>query len=119
VLPDPTDNGNNIDLNDLINTPGWKHAGARTTNDDGWILGAGVPRDDAALHAYLLIPEPSTLELLGLLCAPLPARRVWKVIEGSPNATHNRYHNSPRDALRVPNGGDAGAGGARKRQRPT
>ena len=66
TLFDPTGNGNNIDLNTLIDpASGWELETANCINDSGWIVGVGI-NPDGQEHAFLLIPEPATLLLLGL-----------------------------------------------------
>jgi uncharacterized membrane protein len=64
-LYDITGAGNNIDLNTLIDPSlGWTLTGAFSINDNGWIVGQSV-NADGEIHAYLLVPEPGTLLLLG------------------------------------------------------
>jgi probable HAF family extracellular repeat protein len=66
TLFDPTGNGNNIDLNNLISPSlGWELREASCINDNGWIVGYGI-NSDGYEHAFLLTPEPSTLFLLSL-----------------------------------------------------
>lgn len=61
---DPT-GWNNIDLNTLVDLPdGWVLRQANDINDDGWIVGTATD-DLGYTHAYLLIPEPATMTLLG------------------------------------------------------
>jgi hypothetical protein len=65
-LFDPTGSGNNIDLNTLIDPGlGWTLEIAYSINDNGWIVGQGI-NPDGYTRAYLLIPEPATLALLGI-----------------------------------------------------
>ncbi len=66
-LFDITGSGNNIDLNALISpTCGWELRWANSINNNGWIVGGG--NYNGQTHAYLLvIPEPSTFCMLGLL----------------------------------------------------
>jgi len=54
VLFDPSGEGNNIDLNNLINpASGWELLEATGINDDGWIIGNGInPAGD--FHGFLL-----------------------------------------------------------------
>jgi len=54
VLFDPSGEGNNIDLNNLINpASNWELLEATGINDDGWIIGIGInPAGD--LHGFLL-----------------------------------------------------------------
>jgi probable HAF family extracellular repeat protein len=74
-LFDPTGSGNNIDLNTLLPPDcGWELEIARSINNDGWIVGHGYnPNGD--YHAYLLIPEPATLLLLGFGAMMLRKKR--------------------------------------------
>jgi uncharacterized membrane protein len=68
TLFDPTGNGNNIDLNSLINpASGWNLMIATSINDNGRIVGEGL-NPAGQEHAYLLmpVPEPGTIVLLGL-----------------------------------------------------
>lgn len=67
TLFDPTGKyWNNIDLNTVVDLPdGWVLRMATDINDDGWIV--GWAEDDVGnKHAYLLIPEPMTLGLIGI-----------------------------------------------------
>lgn len=65
-LFDPTGQGNNIDLNTLIDpSSGWELTQAYSINNNGWIVGWGI-NPDGYEHAYLLTPEPATIVLLGL-----------------------------------------------------
>ncbi len=65
-LFDPTGNGNNIDLNTLIDpTSGWILTQASSVNNNGWITGYGYDASGDQ-HAFLLTPEPATLLILGL-----------------------------------------------------
>jgi hypothetical protein len=65
-LFDPTGQGNNIDLNTLIDpSSGWTLMEAYCINNNGWIVGNGINPYGVA-HAYLLTPEPATIVLLGL-----------------------------------------------------
>jgi probable HAF family extracellular repeat protein len=66
VLFDPTGGGNNIDLNTLIDPAlGWRLGVAYSINDNGWIVGEGM-NSAGYERAYLLIPEPATMALLGI-----------------------------------------------------
>ena len=66
TLFDPTGGGNNIDLNTLIDpNSGWYLRAAYSINNHGWIVGMGY-NPDGKDHAFLLIPEPATIALLGL-----------------------------------------------------
>lgn len=63
TLFDSTGNGNNLDLNTVIDPSlGWELYQATSINDNGWIVGQGNK------GAFLLIPvpEPATLSLLAL-----------------------------------------------------
>jgi probable HAF family extracellular repeat protein len=75
ALFDPTGNGNNIDLNTLIDPAcGWTLMRAASINDYGYIVGIGI--DPAGeYHAFLLVPEPATIALLGLGILFLKKRR--------------------------------------------
>jgi probable HAF family extracellular repeat protein len=65
-LFDPTGQGNNIDLNTLIDpSSGWTLIHAYSINNNGWVVGWGI-NPVGETHAYLLTPEPATLLLLGL-----------------------------------------------------
>ena len=65
-LFDPTGAGNNIDLNTLLPPgSGWTLETANSINNNGWIVGQGI-NPAGYEHAYLLIPEPATILLLGL-----------------------------------------------------
>jgi uncharacterized membrane protein len=65
-LFDSTGQGNNIDLNALIDpSSGWTLKTAYGINNSGWIVGEGM-NPNGYNRAFLLIPEPSTLLLLGL-----------------------------------------------------
>jgi probable HAF family extracellular repeat protein len=76
LLFDATGGGANIDLNTLINPAlGWTLITAYSINDNGWIVGTGI-NPDGYERAYLLVPEPSTLLLLGLGAALLRKRRA-------------------------------------------
>ncbi len=58
VLFDPTGNGNNVDLNELIDTSiGWTLIVAHCINDNGWIVGEGET-PEGYYHAFLLKPLP-------------------------------------------------------------
>jgi hypothetical protein len=65
-LFDPTGQGNNIFLNTLINpSSGWDLQYAYDISNNGWIVGQGNYNGEA--HAFVLVvPEPTTLLLLGL-----------------------------------------------------
>lgn len=66
TLFDPIGAGNNIDLNTLIDPAcGWILLEARSINNYGWIVGQGI-NPNREWRAYLLIPEPTSLLLLGL-----------------------------------------------------
>jgi uncharacterized membrane protein len=68
VLFDETGNGDNLNLNDLINPAlGYRLTNARAINDNGWIACSASGQDNQ-YYALLLkpIPEPATLLLLGL-----------------------------------------------------
>jgi probable HAF family extracellular repeat protein len=63
VLFDPTGQGNNVDLNSLIEpSSGWRLTHAFDINNNGWIVGYGV--HDGQTHAFLLVPEPTTIVLV-------------------------------------------------------
>jgi probable HAF family extracellular repeat protein len=67
-LFDPTGNGNNIDLNTLINpASGWILKEALCINNNGWIVGEGI-NPDGYIRAYLLTPEPASAILIGVGC---------------------------------------------------
>jgi len=54
------------DLNNLIApNSGWRLEIATGINDSGWIVGYGTAADGLQ-HAFLLVPEPATVLLLGL-----------------------------------------------------
>lgn len=75
ALFDPTGKGSNIDLNTLIDpASGWSLFLAYSINDSGWIVGTGL-NPDGEFHAYLLIPEPTSLLLFGLGVLCLRKRR--------------------------------------------
>jgi len=64
-LFDPTGQGNNIDLNTLIDqSSGWTLNYAYCINNSGWIVGQGTYNGYA--RAFLLTPEPATLLFFGL-----------------------------------------------------
>jgi probable HAF family extracellular repeat protein len=64
-LFDPTGGGANIDLNTLIDpSSGWILQYANSINNNGWIVGFGT-NPAGYTRAYLLIPEPATIILLG------------------------------------------------------
>ncbi|MBN2019345.1 MAG: DUF3466 family protein [Sedimentisphaerales bacterium] len=64
-LFDPSGNGNNIDLNNLIvPLSGWVLNEARCINNNGWIVGTGTLNGES--HAFLLIPEPASALLFAL-----------------------------------------------------
>jgi len=66
VLFDPTGSGNNIDLNTLIDPAcGWTLKIAWSINNSGQIVGSGI-NPYGEKRAFLLIPEPTTVLLLGL-----------------------------------------------------
>jgi uncharacterized membrane protein len=70
TLFDPTGSGNNIDLNTLIDpASGWTLQYAYSINNSGWIVGQGI-NPEGYSRAFLLIPEPATIALLGfgILC---------------------------------------------------
>jgi probable HAF family extracellular repeat protein len=76
TLFDPSGLGNNIDLNSLIAVDsGWELMTARYINNNGWIVGQGI-NPNGESHAFLLVPEPTTLLLLSLGGAAL-IRRRW------------------------------------------
>jgi probable HAF family extracellular repeat protein len=65
-LFDPNGTGNNIDLNSLIDPNcGWLLEDAWGINNNGWIVGQGV-NPNGQYHAFLLVPEPTTICLLCL-----------------------------------------------------
>lgn len=77
TLFDSTGQGNNIDLNTLIDTEsGWQLLTAYDINDDGWIIGHG--EFEGIVQGYLLkpVPEPATLSLL--LLGVVLTRRAQK-----------------------------------------
>lgn len=56
---DTTGNGNNIDLNSLIDPGlGWTLAAASGINNNGWIVGSGI-NPDGYQRGYLLTPIPA------------------------------------------------------------
>ncbi|MFC1782969.1 LamG-like jellyroll fold domain-containing protein [Planctomycetota bacterium] len=58
TLFDITGNGENINLNDLIDpNTGWILNAANKINDNGWIVGNGI-NPDGYSHAFLLVPFP-------------------------------------------------------------
>lgn len=66
TLFDPSGSGNNIDLNTLIDLDSrWTLVSAMAINDKGCIVGGAV-NPNGELHAFLLVPEPATIALLGL-----------------------------------------------------
>jgi probable HAF family extracellular repeat protein len=66
TLFDSTGAGKNIDLNTLIDPDsGWALEIAYDINNSGWIVGHGINQQGEE-HAFLLVPEPATLALLGL-----------------------------------------------------
>jgi len=60
-------NGNGpIDLNNMIDPSlGWELLYGHDINDNGWIVGWGIP-PEGGTEAFLLTPEPCTLTLLAL-----------------------------------------------------
>ncbi len=65
-LFDSTGQGNNIDLNTLIDpSSGWILKAASCINNNGWIVGSMINSSNET-HAFLLTPEPATLLLFGL-----------------------------------------------------
>jgi hypothetical protein len=74
-LFDPTGNGNNINLNALIDPDsGLILKCAYSINNHGWIVGSGI-NPDGLSHAFLLTPEPATILLLGFGGLLLKKRR--------------------------------------------
>jgi probable HAF family extracellular repeat protein len=64
VMFDPTEDGNNINLNDLIDPDiDWKLNSAICINDNGWIVGNGI-NPDGNRRAFLLTPVPETKSFL-------------------------------------------------------
>jgi uncharacterized membrane protein len=62
-LFDSTGQGNNIDLNTLIDpSSGWTLTYAYCINNNGWIVGQGT--HNGSTHAFLLTPEPASAILL-------------------------------------------------------
>jgi probable HAF family extracellular repeat protein len=79
TLFDSTGNGNNVDLNTLINPAlGWTLTSAWGITDKGWIVGSGIS-PDGNQHGYLLTPVPvpgaALLGVLGLTFAGWRLRR--------------------------------------------
>jgi probable HAF family extracellular repeat protein len=65
-LFDPSGQGNNIDLNTLINPAlGWSLEFAYCINNSGWIVGS-MTNTTGQTHAFLLTPEPASFSLLVL-----------------------------------------------------
>ncbi len=82
TLFDPSGGGANIDLNTVIDQDlGWTLTFGTSINDDGWIVGYGV-NPEGYEHAFLLIPEPSTLILFGLGGLMLRRKRWLKANRG-------------------------------------
>ena len=55
------DGGTTIDLDMLVNRPGWTLQAATAVNDSGWIAGYGRA-PDGSVRAFLLTPENGTAE---------------------------------------------------------
>ena len=66
TLFDSTGNGDNINLNDLIDSgSGWHLETISAISDNGWIVGKGT-NPYGQTSAYLLTPEPATISLFFL-----------------------------------------------------
>lgn len=80
VLFDSTGQGNNIDLNTLIDPrSGWYLATANCINNNGWIVGSMTNSYGNVDEAFLLTPEPATLLLFAIgvpITSGLRKRRI-------------------------------------------
>jgi hypothetical protein len=73
-LFDATGQGNNIDLNTLIDpTSGWTLNYAYCINNSGWIVGQGV--HNGSTHAFLLTPEPASALIMAVGAIIAASRR--------------------------------------------
>lgn len=64
-----------IDLNNMLpEDSGWVLEEAHGINANGWIVGSGLLNGQG--HAFLLVPEPATLMLLGLAVVAVGRRRA-------------------------------------------
>jgi len=71
-------NGTMYDLNALIPPgSGWELISANDINDQGHIVGEGI-NPEGKTRGFLLIPEPSTLLLLGMGIVGLLAYAWWR-----------------------------------------
>jgi hypothetical protein len=74
-LFDSTGQGNNIDLNTLIDpSSGWTLIFANSINNHGWIVGQGI-NPAGYEHTYLLIPKPASALIMGIGGLLLTLRR--------------------------------------------